>query len=112
MCVLPDLRRPINVNTADARVIAALSTQVDEAKLQQWISARKDHPITDQKGLEQFENEAVLGADAKPYLAFKTNYFQIQGEVFVGSSRVALYSSIRRPDGGNPTVLSHSADVE
>jgi general secretion pathway protein K len=112
VCVLPDTKLAINVNTADARVLAALSSQVDDAKLQQWISARKDKPVTDARGLQDFENQGVLGADAKPYLTYKTNYFQIQGEVFVGSSRVALYSLIRRPEGGNPTVVSHSADVE
>jgi general secretion pathway protein K len=101
---------PINVNTAPDTVIRALSDSVDEAKLAQFIERRKEQPALT---IDDFIKEGIVGADApKADLAVASRYFQIQGEVFVGSSRVALYSLIHRPDPGTPTVLAHSADAE
>jgi general secretion pathway protein K len=106
---LPEITR-INVNTAPAEVLRALSATVDENKLAQFIERRKDKPV---QSVQEFVAEGILGPDAKAtHLAVGTSYFQIQGEVFVGSGRVALYSLIHRPDPGTPTVLAHSADAD
>lgn len=109
---LPEVT-PVNLNTAPEAVLRALSAQVDENKLQRFIARRADDPIKDAQGMADFTREGVFGADAKPQgLAYATRYFQIRGEVFVGSSRVALYSLIHRPDPGTPKVLAHSADAD
>lgn len=109
---LPEVT-PVNLNTADPAVIRALTASPDEAKLEQFVARRAEKPLQNAADLAEFTREGVLGPDAKPqHLAFASRYFQIQGEVFVGSSRVALYSLIHRPDPGTPKVLAHSADAE
>lgn len=99
----------VNVNTAPETVLRALSTTVDEAKLQQFLERRIDEPA---QNPAEFNATQALGADASAYITTASEYFQIRGEVFVGSSRVALYSLIHRPGTGAPTVLAHSADAE
>lgn len=99
---------PINVNTAPEAVLRSLSHDVDESKLRQFVERRTDEPA---KSVQDFKAQVPM-TEPTPPLDVKTSYFQIQGEVFVGSSRVALYSLIHRPDPGTPTVLAHSADAE
>lgn len=109
VCALPVPTR-VNVNTADELVLRALSaTQPDPGKFQRFLERRQTEPL--QSAAEIF-TETGLAVDAKDFVDVKSQYFQIQGEVFVGSSRVALYSLIHRPDAGAPTVLAHSADAE
>lgn len=110
VCALPETRKPINVNTAPVPVLIALGA--DPMKITQWDSKRKDEPVTDPPGLNKFIQDYMGPGTKQTDLTFKSEYFQIQGEVFVGSSRVALYSLIHRPSAGAPTVLAHSADAE
>ncbi|HUR41621.1 MAG TPA: type II secretion system minor pseudopilin GspK [Verrucomicrobiae bacterium] len=105
---LPKVTR-INVNTADVQVLRALSTSANVGKLEQFIQTRVDQPARE---ITEFNNTGALGGEAAPYIATTSEYFQIQGEVFVGSSRVALYSLVHRPTTGAPTVLAHAADAE
>lgn len=111
VCALPVKTAPtkVNVNTADLSVLRALSKTPDDAKLQQFIDRRVEEPA---QSIAEFNATGALGADASAYIATASDYFQIRGEVFVGSSRVALYSLIHRPGTGAPTVLAHSADAE
>ena len=98
------------MNTADEAVLRARSAAPpDEGKFQQFLQRRRDEPA---QSKEDFVRDGGLAGDAAPYVGVASKYFQIQGEVFVGSSRVALYSLIHRPDAGTPTVLAHSADLE
>lgn len=103
--VLPYTGQPINVNTAEPLVLQSLSTQVDADKLQQFLARRKEQPAQAKQ-----EVQDIFGADAAPY-DVKSSFFQIRGAVFVGSSRVGLYSLIYRGKG-TATVLAHSADPE
>jgi general secretion pathway protein K len=99
----------INVNTAPAAVLRALSKTVDEGKLQDFLGRRQDEPA---QNAQELVTSGALGGDATAYITSASEYFQIRGEVFVGSSRVALYSLIHRPGTGAPTVIAHSADAE
>jgi general secretion pathway protein K len=100
----------VNVNTAPEAVLRALSKSApDEGKFRPFLERRAEQPVENRA--EIFDRTG-LAADAAPYVDVRSRHFQIQGEVFVGSSRVALYSLIRRPDAGPPTVLAHSADAE
>ena len=105
---------PINVNTAPEAVLRALSEPIDDAKLRAFVEGRTDTPIRDDAGLEALINDGPWpqGQDVKGQLTYESQFFQIQGEVFVGSSRVALYSLIRRAKGKTPVVVSHSAEAE
>lgn len=111
VCALPEGATRVNVNTAGESVLRALAPApvVDEARFQQFLERRVEQPA---ETVEQAIQDAGLSPLLKPFIDVKSRYFQIQGEVFVGSSRVALYSLIRRPDSGAPTVLAHSADAE
>lgn len=108
VCAVPDFTK-VNVNTADEAVLRALSdTPPDETKFRQFLERRKDQPA---QTVDEFNRDGGLPG-AAAHITVSSQYFQIQGEVFVGSSRVALYSLIRRPEAGAPLVLAHSADVE
>lgn len=104
----------VNVNTAPLEVLRALSASPNDQKLTEFERRRHDDPVKDDKGLQALIDDGTWGADVKKdkHLAFTSNFFQIQGEVFVGSSRVALYSLIQRQDGGTSVVLAHSAEPE
>ncbi len=103
----------INVNTAPIEVLRALSASPNEEKLAQFETRRRDEPIRDAAGIQALISDGTWGADVnKEQLDFASRFFQIQGEIFVGSSRVALYSLIHRPGNGFPVVLAHSAEAE
>lgn len=106
VAALPEAKTSINVNTAPEAVLLAMPG-ADQAKVHRFVEERKDKPA---KARGDFEKEQMFGGGAPPY-DVKSRYFQIQGEVFVGSSRVALYSLINR-SSTTPTVLAHSADAE
>jgi len=100
----------VNVNTAPEAVLRALSaTPPDDSKFRSFLERRAEQPVENPAAIY---DETGLSVDTKDYVDVRSEYFQIQGEVFVGSSRVALYSLIRRPEAGTPTVLAHSADAE
>jgi len=108
VCALPEVTK-VNVNTADEQVLLALSeTAQPTPQFTQFLERRKDQPA---QSVADFSRDGGLPG-IEPYITVSSQYFQIQGEVFVGSSRVALYSLIRRPESGAPLVLAHSADVE
>ncbi len=103
----------INVNTAPVALLGALSANTDQARLADFDRHRREDPIEDAAELAALIAEGIWGADVgTAQLDYRTQFFQIQGEVFVGSSRVALYSLIHRPDNGMPVVLAHSAEPE
>lgn len=99
---------PINVNTAPEVVLRSLSETPDEAKLAAFIKSRAETPADD---VQKLVNDATLGADLDPSLvSVSTRYFSLQAQVFIGSSRVSLYSLIFRPEQGAPVVLSHATE--
>ena len=104
---------PINVNTASEAVLRSLADQVEDSKLRAWLELRKEKPVRDAAGLDALLRDGPwLSAEVKDQLTWRSRYFQIQGEVFVGSSRVALYSLIQRREDQPPVVLAHSAEAE
>jgi general secretion pathway protein K len=117
VAALPGKPQPVaskvNVNTAPIEVLRALSATPDDAKLAEFDRRRRDDPVENATELASLIGEGLWGPDVTPaQIDYRSNYFQIQGEVFVGSSRVALYSLIHRPDHGTPVILAHSAEPE
>ena len=113
--VLPETTR-VNVNTAPIPVLIAMG--VDPTKVDQWDSQRKQPaggtdsgPVTDAGQMAEFVRKYLV-AGKPDYLAYQTSYFLLQGDVFVGSGHVSLYSLIHRQGPGTPAVLAHSADAE
>ncbi len=114
---LPTIGSKINVNTASEPVLLSLSANIDRADLQNFMKNRVAKPaMTTQEILNNAESGFLL-ADAatmpQNLIDVKSQYFQLQAEVFIGSGRVALYSVYYRPDGaGDPVVIAHSTDVD
>lgn len=109
VCALP-VATKVNVNTADEAVLRALSaTPPDPSRFARFLERRATDPL---QNTADIFTESGLPVDVKDFVDVRSQFFQIQGEVFVGSSRVALYSLIHRPAAGAPTVLAHSADAE
>ena len=104
--VLPLSSTAVNVNTAPELVLRSLSTQVDDAKLQSFLGEREEKP---DQAVSEFESRQIYNPPpTSTSLAIKSNFFSLQGEVFVGSSRVALYSLIQRSPPGTLSVIAHS----
>lgn len=98
----------VNVNTASRALLMALSEKTDAAALDSFLAERVDKPATNDadfiaKGVYRDE---LPGENIPQQIAVKTAYFQIRGEVVVGSSRLPLYSLIGRAP---LRVIAHSA---
>jgi general secretion pathway protein K len=103
----------INVNTAPLEVLRALSPTTDESRLAEFDRRRRDDPVENAAELGALIAEGIWGPEVSSSVVdYRSHFFLIQGEVFVGSSRVALYSLIHRPDNGRPVVLAHAAEPE
>jgi general secretion pathway protein K len=100
---------PINVNTAEAPLLMALSP--GNSKLAQFSELRKEKPL---KQNAELTTELELDpAEADPSLvSVSTALFQLRLQAVVGQGRVALYSLIFRPSQGMPVVLQRSTDSE
>lgn len=117
---LPTIGTRINVNTAPEPVLLSLSANVDRSLLQSFLKTRMLKPLMSAD--EAFNGKAggsgFLNADKdtrpETLIDVKSRYFELQAEVFIGSSRVALYSVYVRPEGGDgdPVVIAHSTDVD
>lgn len=106
----------INVNTAPYEILMALCSQPDEGKTRAFIQARRDDKLPAGTGPAQdipgdfVPRNTCGGIFPTNRLDVRSSYFRIEGEAFIGSSRVALYSLMFRPKTGAPTVLSFSTD--
>lgn len=119
---LPTIGTRINVNTAPEPVLLSLSANVDRSALQDFLRSRDTKPLKSSQeafnASQQGGGGGFLGADKDTHpenlIDVKTRYFELQAEVFIGSSRVALYSVYVRSEGGdgNPVVIAHSTDVD
>lgn len=114
ICVLPlEGNKPtaINVNTATVPVLLSLS-DTPSSSLSQFVETRVEQPADDPKKFwaDHFPGQETSGA---PTLSTFTEYFLLQGEAFIGSSHLALYSVVHRPkERGLPAVISRSQDLD
>lgn len=111
VCALPEMNTKINVNTAPAAVLQSLSAQASPA-LAQFIDTRKDKPAENPAAFWSAAYGGGKPLDA-PDVDVQSQYFLLHGEAFIGSSHLALYSVIYRPNqNGLPAVISRSQDLE
>jgi len=102
---------PINVNTATLPVLMSLAA-APPSTLGEFINERADKPAD---SADKFWSDHFVGQDksSAPAFGISTEYFLLQGEAFIGSSRLALYSVVYRPSAnGLPAVLSRSQDLD
>jgi len=114
---LPTIGTRINVSTAPAAVLFALSRTVDKGNLSKFVEARVKAPAKTAEEVLNGGPNSFLGPDKdmKPetQISVVSRYFELQAEVFIGSGRVALYSVYIRPSGGgDPVVIAHSTDAD
>jgi general secretion pathway protein K len=108
----------INVNTAPREVLRAACDSIDEGKLAQWVKRvqqDKQPVVNGGNGIEEFFTFTGCGfntavSNKNKLFSAITTYFQIRGDVFVGSGRLALYSLVSRPMGGVPKVVARDVD--
>lgn len=98
VCALPP-GTPLNVNTAPARVLAALDEKAGLADVERVL---EDRPAKGYENVDEFLNTAKMTPDAptKALLSVDSQYFLLQAEARVGDGRAMLYSMIFRDENG------------
>ncbi|HUS24069.1 MAG TPA: type II secretion system minor pseudopilin GspK [Candidatus Binatia bacterium] len=98
---------PINVNTAPEPVLNSLVLPGGSATaLQSFLTNRASAPVK-----ADGEARQLFTGNATP-VTVHTQFFTLQGDIFVGTSHLALYSLIFRPKSGTSTVLGRSTVPE
>ncbi len=116
VAALPTSNTKINVNTALEPVLMSLGGNIDKAKLQRFLEVRNKEPLKSTGdiigGAELGFLPTAAGNLTTANIDVASSYFELQAEIAVGSSRIALYSVFYRPAGGVPVVIAHSTDTE
>lgn len=103
VAVLPAWGTAINLNTATPPVLLSLVEQ-PPPELERFIETREERPL---------EDPAEIGSlipPGAPPVALASQFFRLESEALIGSSRVGLYHWIFRPQGAAPILLGRSAD--
>jgi general secretion pathway protein K len=93
---------PININTAPAGVLAALSPNLSDAAVKQFVQLRQAQPLTD---TGQLQTLLPSGTSAPANISVSTNYFLVTIEVHVGRLTRRSEALIHRPPGGKATEV-------
>jgi len=105
VCVLPSLDLRLNVNTASATVLAALSPAVTEAALTGFTEG-----VRDLNDVAQFTQLFPDLADAVDALSVSSEYFEISIRARVDDTQAELVTVLRR-DPGNGRIDLVSRDL-
>ncbi|MDG4551993.1 MAG: type II secretion system minor pseudopilin GspK [Candidatus Contendobacter sp.] len=99
VCALPS-GTPLNVNTAQAPVLAALGEAGPKPADFERLS--KERPADGYKTVDEFLNAARLTVDApiRALLSVDSRYFLLRAEARVGDGRAMLYSTLYRDENG------------
>ena len=102
----------VNVNTAPALVLQALSDKMTAADAQSLIAARDES----EKGFpsigEFLQRDELAGTGLDPVgLSLNSSYFLVQATVEFNERTHTLYSLLRRDDKGKSVVLARSREV-
>ncbi|MDB5773142.1 MAG: ral secretion pathway protein GspK [Burkholderia sp.] len=101
LVVLPD-RTPVNVNTAPAEVLAARIDTLSLSDAAVLVAAREKAWFKDSGDLSQRLGRPLPQTQQ---IAFKTNYFLVNGNVRLNRAALEMQALIKRGDpGGNPTT--------
>ncbi len=97
----------LNVNTASAPALAALSDRLTPAKAEQLV---KERPTGGYKDLAAFlASPALAGTGLSGEgLSLTSNYFLVEAQAIFGHAELRLYSVLQRSDTGVITVISRS----
>ena len=98
VCALPP-GTPLNVNTAPARVLAALVEEKDPKELEDLL---ENPPADGYDNVDDFLSAAKLTVDAqlKAQIGIASQHFLLRVEARVGDGRAMLYSILYRDENG------------
>jgi len=109
VCVLPSSDTLLNVNTAPALVLAALSDELDPVEVERLLENRPDEGYANEA---EFLDAVQLTLPEKERLEARmitaSHYFQLRAEARVGDGRAMLYSILKRDENGSIRVLQRS----
>jgi general secretion pathway protein K len=102
VCVLPTTELRVNINTADAAVLAALSPSLNEAQLQAFTEAVRDYDNVSAVTAEL--PDLAVAVDA---LTVSSEYFRVDVRARVDDSQIELSTLLRRdPSSGRAELVS------
>lgn len=96
---------PINVNTASAEVLRALSAKMTKSEVDGIIDRRKDDPFDDLKELTSFSELKTI-ITSTDQLTVSSDYFLLRTQAIIGQANKVMYSIIYRDDSGKTEVIS------
>lgn len=101
---------PINVNTAPPEVLASLAPEISMEDLALLLEERKQAPFEDTQAF--LAHDALAGRELNANnVSVSTQYFLLQAQATVGTTRVTLYSLLFRDEQGRATALTRSKDL-
>jgi general secretion pathway protein K len=104
VCVLPETALRINVNTASAPVLAALSPSLTEAQMEGFVDMPRDFSDVGAAVTEFADLAAAVDA-----LTVSSEYFEVSVRARVDDSQTELTSVLRRdPASGIVTLVSRN----
>lgn len=102
LAALPSVGTEINLNTATESVLFSL-VDAPSPELTAFLESRLETPLADTSTLQ-----ASFTVDTPP-VGVSSQFFMLESEALIGSSRVGLYHLILRPTGAAPSVLARGA---
>lgn len=100
ICVIPENNSKINVNTASADVLRALSQDLDSSSVEELIAHRKEQKGF--KSVSDFLNHDVwlsINNNSRPnnsILSVKSDYFQLEASAKIDRGKAKLVSQMKR----------------
>jgi len=97
----------LNVNTTSAILLDALSEDLDLGSAEGYVESAAEG------GLGSLDELAErVGEEIGAKLTLSSDYFRLTVRVSVGTSRLTMYSLLRRGDGGNVRTILRSQGTE
>lgn len=110
VCALPQTGTTINVNTAPAPLLQALTVEA-HPELEAFLESREQAPAESKATV--LDVGAFTAADpGSSMIDVSSQFFRSDVRVTIGSSVFTLYSFYFRPRAGIPSVYGHSTDLE
>jgi len=97
----------LNVNTTSAIVLAALSEDLDLGSAEGYVESAAEAGLG---SLDEISER--VGEEAAEKLTLASQYFRLTVRVTVGTSRLTMYSLLRRGDGGTVRTILRSLGTE
>lgn len=97
----------VNVNTADARVIAALVPDMSLGEAESLVELREEEPFESVNDFMQTDAMAGRAVDDTRFTV-SSEFFMLAAQTTVGTTRIDLYSLFHRDTGGEIQVMGRS----